>query len=50
MFRRVIKYGVAVLLAVALLGLGMCIAGGRTLLRIHAIERDLQARDAVDGV
>ena len=50
MFRRVIKYGVAILLAVALLGLGMCIAGGRKLLRIQAIERDIQSRKTPDGI
>jgi hypothetical protein len=50
MVRRVIKYGVAVLMAVALLGFGMCIAGVRTLFRIRAIERDIRARDAEDGV
>jgi hypothetical protein len=49
MVRGVIKYGVAVLLAVALLGLGMSIAGVRTLFRIRAIERDIRARDAKGG-
>ena len=49
-FRGVIKYGVTVVLVVALLGAGMCIAGARTLFRIRAIEREIQARGAKDGV